>query len=168
MAAVASRAAGQLHLTLAGPFIGLCLVLRGPTKLKIHWHALYCRSYCLQPDVADLARLAATAASEAAPSTHEESLLVGQVELFASCVGTRAHLVKARSAEAFSSAQTVGAWAVCAACRVLKLCECCFTRLCQSMACTSAEMVGGVVCTCSSACSVEVIPFPKTDSSFIP
>ncbi|GAB4817145.1 hypothetical protein N2152v2_004191 [Parachlorella kessleri] len=58
------------------------------------------------PEVADLARLAATAASEAAPTTHEENVLVGQVELFASCVATRAHLVKARSAEAFSSAQT--------------------------------------------------------------
>ncbi len=62
----------------------------------------------LQPAVADLARAAATAAAEAAPSSREESLKIAEVELAASVVGTRAHLVKARSAEAFTVAQMVG------------------------------------------------------------
>lgn len=37
----------------------------------------------------------------------QEALKVAEVELAASCIGTRAHLVKARSAEAFTAAQTV-------------------------------------------------------------
>lgn len=62
----------------------------------------------MQGAVADLAQQAASAAFDAAPSSPEDSLKLAEVELAASVLRTRAHLVKLRSAEAFTAAQTVG------------------------------------------------------------
>lgn len=50
---------------------------------------------------------AAVAASNADPSTPDQSLVVAEVELQAECVGARAALAQGRDADAFKAAQVV-------------------------------------------------------------
>ncbi|KAL4423065.1 hypothetical protein ABPG77_005870 [Micractinium sp. CCAP 211/92] len=57
------------------------------------------------PEVADLARRAATAASEAEAATPQDALVIAEVELQAECVNARAALAQGRDAEAFKAAQ---------------------------------------------------------------
>ncbi|PSC73470.1 Kinesin light chain [Micractinium conductrix] len=56
------------------------------------------------PEVGDLARRAATAASEAQPTTPAAALVVAEVELLAECVSARAALAMGRDADAFKAA----------------------------------------------------------------
>lgn len=57
------------------------------------------------PEVADLARKAAAAASDAEPSSPDEALLIAEVELVAEATCVHASLAQGRDADAFSSAQ---------------------------------------------------------------
>lgn len=63
---------------------------------RSHWH-----------EVVDLARRAATAASDASPASPHEALLIAEVELTAEVACVRASLAQGRDAEALSSAQQV-------------------------------------------------------------
>lgn len=61
-----------------------------------------------QPEVGDLARKAATAASDAQPSSPSQALVIAEAELLAECVSARASLAQGRDADAFKAAQMVG------------------------------------------------------------
>lgn len=57
------------------------------------------------PEVGDLARKAATAASDAQPSSPSQALVIAEAELLAECVSARASLAQGRDADAFKAAQ---------------------------------------------------------------
>jgi hypothetical protein len=67
-----------------------------------------CACAWLQPEVYDLARRAATCASEGQPTSPAAALVVAEVELQAEMVAARASLAQGRDADAFKAAQTVG------------------------------------------------------------
>lgn len=60
-----------------------------------------------QPEVADLGRRAAAAASDAEPSSQAEALLIGEVELTACLTTARASLVAGADAGALEAALQV-------------------------------------------------------------
>lgn len=84
-----------LQYMTAGPDAGRLYLAQAEIEAdRNHW-----------PEVVDLARRAATAASEAEDATAQGGQAVAEVELQAACIGARAALAEGRDAEAFKAAQ---------------------------------------------------------------